>query len=63
MLASVTTIFTAPGVLARELRSKTRTDAAEQRSMVEGDFGRRRLRGVFIERANEIHIVSAQYRY
>lgn len=49
--------------LALGLRTKTRTDAGEQRWKVETDIQRRKLRVVFIERANEIHIVSAQYRY
>lgn len=50
-------------LLARGIRSKTRTDVGEQRWKVEGDISRRKLRVVFIERANEIEIVSAQYRY
>jgi hypothetical protein len=51
-------------VLARGLRSKALTKAgAEQRWQVEADLGRRKVRVVFIEWANEIHIVSAQYRY
>jgi uncharacterized DUF497 family protein len=51
-------------VLARGLRSKAPTKSgADQRWQVEGDLARRKLRVVFIELANEIHIVSAQYRY
>jgi Domain of unknown function (DUF4258) len=51
-------------VLARGRRSKARTKAgADQRWQVEADLVRRKFRVVFIESANEIHIVSAQYRY
>jgi hypothetical protein len=51
-------------VLARGLRSKARTKpGAEQRWQAEADIARRKFRVVFIERAHEIVIVSAQYRY